>query len=66
VKWEPPNDADAKNAALLESERIRLEALERHIQDALRKEGLPRLHRWQFTRHLARVQAARERLNQIQ
>lgn len=44
------------------SAEIRLEALELHIQEALKREGLPRLHRHQFQRHLRHVQEARQRM----
>ena len=47
------------------SERVRLEALERHIEEALRRENLPALTAREFREHLGRVQAAREALTAV-
>lgn len=44
------------------SEQVRLEALERHIQEALKREGLPYPTAAHFRAHLARVRQAREAL----
>ncbi len=47
------------------SEQVRLEALERHITEALRRENLPALHAQEFRQHLWRVQAARKVLDTL-
>lgn len=39
---------------------ITLEALQRHIEEALAEQSIPPLHEAEFRKHLARVKKARE------